>query len=121
MSHIKNLLAFLLCIPLVITTSCHNKDDKTKDNDSTSVETQVVRIKPNDKKAVNYDNGQVQFTQEYFNEIKHGEYKDWYKNGQLRTVGYYNMGMRDGTWQWYSEIGKVTLQVNYNKSNTTSE
>jgi len=54
--------------------------------------------------------------QEYLNGIKHGEYKDWFKDGKIRTVGFYKMGMRNGVWNWYDERGIVTLQVKYEKS-----
>ena len=54
--------------------------------------------------------------QQYLNGIKHGEYKDWFKNGQLRTMGYYDMGMRNGTWKWYGEKGEIALQVKYDKT-----
>jgi len=111
----KNLLAFFLFVPLVFSLSCQNKNNKPKVINKDTTTTQTAQIQPNDKKIVYYENGQAQFMQQYLNGVKHGEYKDWYKNGQLRTMGYFNMGMRDRTWQWYNEKGKLTLQVRYDK------
>ena len=70
-------------------------------------------IKPNDKKVIYYENGQIKFIQEYYNGLKHGVYKNWYENGIIRTLGYYYMGFRKGLWTWYNERGEVEFQVNY--------
>lgn len=111
----KKFYVFFLCIPLVFALSCKNQESKPEEKSIDSTSTQTVQIQPNDKQIIYYDNGQAQFMQQYVNGIKHGEYKDWYKNGQIRTMGFFNMGMRDGTWQWYGEKGELTMQVKYDK------
>lgn len=113
--HMKKIFTLFLCFPLVYAISCKNQDNKPAESANDSLTTQTAFVQPNDKEVEYYENGQVQFMQQYLNGIKHGEYKDWYKNGQIRTLGYFYMGMRDGVWQWYGEKGDVTLQVKYDK------
>jgi len=109
-------IILLLCLPLIFTLSCKNQDNKPANESKDTSNVQTAQLLPNDKQIAYYNNGQIQFMQQYLNGIKHGEYKDWYKNGQLRTIGYYNMGMRDGIWKWYDENGEMTLQVRYDKT-----
>ena len=111
----KKIFTLFLCLPLVYAISCTNQDGNSTENSKDSTVTQTTFVHPNDKDVDYYENGQVQYMQQYLNGIKHGEYKDWYKDGQLRTLGNYYMGMRDGVWQWYGEKGEVTLQVKYDK------
>ena len=88
----RNLYSLLLCLPLALTLSCNNQGNAPKEGIADSTETQTAELQPNDKQISYYDNGQAQFMQQYLNGIKHGEYKDWFKNGQLRTVGYFEIG-----------------------------
>ena len=111
----KKIFTLFLCFPWVYAISCKNQDNKPAENSVDTSSIQTAHIQPNDKEIEYYENGQVQFMQQYLNGIKHGEYKDWYKNGQLRTVGYFYMGMREGNWQWFGEKGNITLQVKYDK------
>lgn len=112
----KKFYSFLLCLPVCFTMSCNNQADKSDSESADTSAVQTSQFQPNDKQVVYYDNGQAQFMQQYLNGIKHGEYKDWFKDGQIRTIGYFNMGMRDGTWKWYDEKGEVSLQLRYDKT-----
>jgi hypothetical protein len=41
--------------------------------------------------------------------VRHGGYASWHPNGQLREVGTYQHGEREGVWtRWYSSGGKQT-------------
>jgi hypothetical protein len=41
--------------------------------------------------------------------VRHGGYASWHPNGQLREVGSYQYGEREGVWtRWYSSGGKQT-------------
>jgi hypothetical protein len=41
--------------------------------------------------------------------VRHGGYASWHPNGQLREVGVYQHGEREGVWtRWYSSGGKRT-------------
>jgi hypothetical protein len=41
--------------------------------------------------------------------VRHGGYASWHPNGQLREVGSYQYGQREGVWtRWYSSGGKQT-------------
>lgn len=100
---------------LVFSFSACNHECGTKGKEADSTEVQTVTAFPNDKQVTYYENGQPQFLQQYLNGVKHGEYKDWFKSGQLRTMGYFNMGIREGVWQWYGEEGNLVLQVKYDR------
>ncbi|MGQ9846273.1 MAG: hypothetical protein ACUVQP_02055 [Bacteroidales bacterium] len=50
-----------------------------------------------------------------FNGIKHGAYKNWYKDRIICILGNYYMGFRKGIWSWYGEKGQIEFQVNYDK------
>jgi antitoxin component YwqK of YwqJK toxin-antitoxin module len=115
MISMRKFYALFFGLSLVFAFACSNQENKPENKTTDTSEIQTAQIQPNDKEIVYYENGQAQFMQQYLNGIKHGEYKDWYKTGQLRTVGYYNMGTRNGTWQWYGEKGEITLQVRYDK------
>lgn len=110
------LYSFLFCLPVCLIISCNNQADKPASEPADTSKLQTSQFQPNDKQVAYYDNGQAQFMQQYLNGIKHGEYKDWFKDGQIKTVGYFNMGMRDGTWKWYDEKGEVTLKLRYDKT-----
>ena len=112
----KIFYSLLLCFPVGLLLSCNEQSSKPASETADTSNVQTSQFQPNDKQVVYYDNGQAQYMQQYFNGIKHGEYKDWFRTGQLRTIGYFNMGMRDGTWKWYDEKGEVTLQVRYDKT-----
>ncbi len=112
----RKFYSFLLCLPVCLIVSCNNQGNKPANKSTDTSNEQTSQFQPNDKQVVYYNNGQVQFMQQYLNGIKHGEYKDWFKTGQIRTIGYFNMGMRNGTWKWYDEKGEVTLQIRYDKT-----
>ncbi len=82
---------------------------------STDTLANYINIKPNHKEVLYYDGGQIKFVQEYYNNIKHGMYKNWYENGTIRTMGLYYMGFRKGLWSSYNEKGEVEFQVDYDR------
>lgn len=48
--------------------------------------------------------------------IKDGMWKEYYPEGQLRSVGKYDKGKKVGDWKYYYENGKVEEEGRYNKS-----
>lgn len=112
----RKLYSLIFCLTVGTLISCNNQSGEPASNPADTTNLQTFQLQPNDKQVVYYDNGQAQFMQQYLNGIKHGEYKDWFKTGQIRTIGFFNMGMRDGIWKWYDEKGEVTLQVRYDKA-----
>ena len=44
---------------------------------------------------------------------KQGLYKEYYKNGQLISVGNYNDGKENGLWKYYKADGSLRLAANY--------
>jgi hypothetical protein len=35
----------------------------------------------------------------------HGESREWYRNGQLKAIGEYNLGQKVGKWEYWNEEG----------------
>jgi MORN repeat protein len=42
------------------------------------------------------------------NKLKHGEYKEWYKNSQLRALCFYKDGQREGESKTWYENGQIS-------------
>lgn len=99
---------------LLLLISCKSEQDDEKVINLDSVQTSE-ELRPNYKHVNYYNNRQIKFVQEYYNDIKHGIYKNWYENGSIRTMGLYHFGFRKGIWNWYNEKGKLEFQVNYDK------
>ena len=38
---------------------------------------------------------------------KEGPYEEYYKNGQLKTLGYFTKGRKEGTFEYYKENGNL--------------
>lgn len=49
----------------------------------------------------------------YKNGILNGKATAWYKNGQIRRRGCYDMGMISGKWEFWDEQGHKTVEANY--------
>ncbi len=95
--------------------SCNSHVNYSSDVSTTDTLAQPLDIAPNHKEVLYYDGGQIKYVQEYYNDLKHGIYKNWYENGTIRTMGFYYMGFRKGLWSWYNEKGKVEFQVDYDR------
>jgi antitoxin component YwqK of YwqJK toxin-antitoxin module len=105
-------LLFFVPLFLMFAISCNNSEKK----DQTNIAESQTTVKPNDVLVQYYEEGQPKYSQEFINGIKHGDYKHWFKHGNVHTSGQYYMGMRNGTWQWYDEKGSKLLEVNYGNS-----
>ena len=42
----------------------------------------------------------------YINGKKNGEFKSWYKNGNLESEGFYKQDLMDGDWKFYYQNGE---------------
>lgn len=49
----------------------------------------------------------------YYSTGKTGEYKEYYKNGNLKLQGQYNTNKRIGLWKWYHENGGYNTEFDY--------
>ena len=47
------------------------------------------------------------------NDLLSGESKEYYRNGRVKISGTYMMGLKDGMWIEYDEIGKILTTVKY--------
>jgi len=53
-------------------------------------------------------NGQLYIQAYYVNNVRHGEYKVWHQNGRLANHGFYHNGLRHGQYkEWDSFTGLV--------------
>jgi antitoxin component YwqK of YwqJK toxin-antitoxin module len=63
------------------------------------------------KKSFNYKRSKI-LKEEYYvlkhnKSVKHGSYKFYYSNGQLKEIGNYKNGLKDGKWIVYRNRGDV--------------
>lgn len=45
--------------------------------------------------------------------VKHGEFVDWWENGNKKSAGMYREGRREGVWTFFRETGQVDSQIEY--------
>ena len=86
-----------------------------RDRNDESIE--IPEINPTDLNAKEfikkYPNGKIQFTVELKDGEKHGSYKAYYNNGELKIKGYFKNNKRARTWRKYDTKGKLVLKVKY--------
>lgn len=65
--------------------------------------------------TINKDWGKdsVEFSQEYVNGVMHGADKVFYKSGKLKTVGYFENGLLEGTTKIYFEDGLLMGSMDF--------
>lgn len=51
-----------------------------------------------------YEDGSVKVAANQLNEVFHGEYQEFYKNGILKTKGKHNNGQRISIWRFYNDV-----------------
>ena len=44
---------------------------------------------------------------------KHGEFVDWWENGNKKSAGTYREGRREGQWTFFRESGEVDSRMEY--------
>ena len=54
-----------------------------------------------------YNDGKLQATGNYLDNLHDGIWKYYYKNGKLEEIGKYIAGVPDSTWLWYHNNGKI--------------
>ncbi|MFK5854619.1 MAG: hypothetical protein QM503_00720 [Bacteroidota bacterium] len=54
-----------------------------------------------------YNDGKLQATGNYLNNLRDGVWKYYYKNGRLEEIGKYIVGIPDSTWFWYHDNGNI--------------
>ncbi len=50
----------------------------------------------------------------------HGVHKEYHKNGETWNEGFYNMGKRDSSWNWYDSTGIMTASMLYDMGKRVS-
>ena len=61
--------------------------------------------------------GQLSVKSVFVNNVVHGhEEEKWYSNGQLKSLGSYNMGLKYGMWKKWYDNGKLKEKGMYNKN-----
>ncbi|MCH4824248.1 tetratricopeptide repeat protein [Gramella lutea] len=60
-----------------------------------------------------YPFGEKQNSMEYLYGLKHGEFKSFDVQGNLKISGNYFNNLFNGTWKWYDDKGNITLEENY--------
>ena len=62
-----------------------------------------------------YSNLNIKSKGRFINNLKDGEWKFWYKNGQLALIENYNNGRKVGLYQSWFESGQILEIVDYGK------
>jgi len=65
------------------------------------------------KIVVNINEGRTRIECERLNGKLHGEFKEYYASGKIKTVGQFTDGKKTGVWNYYLENGKKEQNVNY--------
>jgi antitoxin component YwqK of YwqJK toxin-antitoxin module len=70
--------------------------------------------KQEDRWVLWHENGKVSNVIYYRNNDRHGNYKEWYKSGNLRYEGQYVKGNKSGQWiQWHDTGGRIRDKGSY--------
>jgi antitoxin component YwqK of YwqJK toxin-antitoxin module len=57
-----------------------------------------------------YQNGQMQISGEYRNDVQTGTFTWWHANGQKAAEGAYEQGQQTDTWTWWHDNGQKSIQ-----------
>lgn len=63
-----------------------------------------------------YETGEILFTQIYTDDKENGLRKEFYKNGQLKEIGFQNQSIQDSVWAFYNRDGLLEKKVTYEKN-----
>lgn len=69
--------------------------------------------KVNGKIETYYENGTLQFTGNYLNDVPEGEAVFYHPNGKLKSRGSYRNGELDGPWEYFYDTGKQENKIFY--------
>lgn len=60
-----------------------------------------------------YRSGQLEKTEEYVDDLLHGNVSRWFESGQLRYRAQYEKGLQNGEWRAWHESGQLGSLTNY--------
>lgn len=60
-----------------------------------------------------YNNGQVWIEEQYSEGIKNGAFTVYYPNGEKNYAGKYDYGVPAGTWTFWNENGEILKETSY--------
>lgn len=66
-------------------------------------------------KTFKYQSGKKMSEGEMLGGKEHGKWTYWFENGNTQSIGFYNNGMPDSSWQWFTESGNLLREGNYKK------
>ena len=77
----------------------------------------IKEIFPSDLTAKKFTkkhyNGNIRFVVELKNGLKHGDYKEYYRNGKLKIRGKYKKDQQDAAWRVYNYNGDVVFKKRF--------
>ena len=65
------------------------------------------------------DTNTLKYEHTYKEGIMEGEYKEYYRNGQLEVKGNYIAGEREGKFESWSETGQLLMEFNFKDESNT--
>ena len=60
-----------------------------------------------------YENGQLKDSGNYRNGFREGEWTSWYKNGNIESRGTYHIHEQHGDWEYFYENGRTSTREKY--------
>jgi hypothetical protein len=100
----------LLPVVLMLLVSC-NRSEKTEYNSDGTIKKKILytgRDKSNYRELAYNTNKTVSSLQEFTNGIHNGRSFDYYPNGSIKSVFYYDMGQLNSIARYYDKAGRVT-------------
>ena len=109
---------FIIILLAVLSMSCSNKTViLTEGNLPEDIFYLQDEIKPFSGKCYIYFHNSELIKEElnFKDGILHGLRVSYFKNGQIKRQGFYNIGKYNGTWKGFNELGSQIFEAEYNK------
>ena len=100
----------LLLLPLLVLFAC-NRSEKSEYNDDGTLKKKTLYTSPDKSnyREIEYSDGNtITGLREYTDGIRNGRYFDYYSNGKIKSVFYYDMGRLNSIARFYDSGGNLT-------------
>lgn len=89
------------------------QDIRTETYDNGQIKTEYTIFGEYIQMVSYYEDGAIKETGSYLNNLPHGEYKKFDRNGDLLTGGQYVRGQKQGSWTFRANNGEMLYHVEY--------
>ena len=74
-----------------------------------------VHNRQNGSSTLYFEKGGVNIEQHFTNDTLNGPYTEYHPNAQIKTKGRYDMGLWDGHWEYFDDIGMPVGEADFAK------